>query len=224
MQTILLVEDHDTMHEALAYSLTQEGYRVVQTSKGTEALDLVRERAPDLVVVNVRLPSDGLFLCRMIRYESDVVIMILTAHYDEVDHIVALEIGADDYLVRPIRLAEFLWRVRAVLRRAPSYGTASNPLKAGDLTLDLTARRVICAGQELRMTYKEFELLAMLVSHEGVVLSRAFLLKRVWKTVQRDRFKTIDVHVHRLREKIENDPSYPRRIVTVRGIGYRFDG
>ncbi len=167
---------------------------------------------------------DGLSVCRIIRNESDVPIMMLTARGSEVDRIVGLEIGADDYIVKPFSLGEFLARVRAVLRRAPSARAVVDRLESGDLTLDLIARRVTRSGEELRMTHKEFDLLATLMRNQGAVLSRDLLLERVWGYDYGGQTKTVDVHVRWLREKIEDDPSQPQRIVTVRGVGYRFEG
>jgi DNA-binding response OmpR family regulator len=171
------------------------------------------------------LPSlDGLSVCRIIRNESDVPIMMLTARGSEVDRIVGLEIGADDYIVKPFSLGEFLARVRAILRRAPSARTVIDKLEAGDLALDLIARRATRNDEELRMTHKEFDLLATLMRNQGAVLSRDLLLERVWGYDYAGQTKTVDVHVRWLREKIEPDPSRPQRIVTVRGVGYRFEG
>ncbi|HMM26831.1 MAG TPA: response regulator transcription factor [Aggregatilineaceae bacterium] len=225
MKTILLVEDDDTLRKTLAYNLSKEDYKVVQTGDGEEALALAREKAPDLIVLDVMLPSiDGLTVCRIIRAESDVPIIMLTARGGEVDRIVGFEIGADDYIVKPFSLGEFLARVRAMLRRTPAARAVVDKLEAGDLTLDLIARRATRDGVELRMTHKEFDLLATLMRNQGAVLSRDLLLERVWGYDFSGQTKTVDVHVHWLREKIEVDPSNPRRIVTVRGVGYRFEG
>ncbi|MCZ2099212.1 MAG: response regulator transcription factor [Anaerolineae bacterium] len=225
MKTILLVEDDDTLRKTLAYNLSKEDYKVVQTGDGEEALALAREKAPDLIVLDVMLPSiDGLTVCRIIRAESDVPIIMLTARGGEVDRIVGFEIGADDYIVKPFSLGEFLARVRAMLRRTPAARAVVDKLEAGDLTLDLIARRATRDGVELRVTHKEFDLLATLMRNQGAVLSRDLLLERVWGYDFSGQTKTVDVHVHWLREKIEVDPSNPRRIVTVRGVGYRFEG
>ena len=165
------------------------------------------------------LPSlDGLSVCRIIRNESDVPIVMLTARGSEVDRIVGLELGADDYMVKPFSLGEFLARVRAVLRRAPSARVIVDRLESGDLVLDLIARRVTRDGEEVRMTHKEFDLLATLMRNQGAVLSRDLLLERVWGYDYSGQTKTVDVHVRWLREKIEADPSNPQRIVTVRGV------
>ncbi len=225
MKKILLVEDDDTLRKTLAYNLTQEGYKVLQTGDGAEALTLAREHSPDLIVLDVMLPSlDGLSVCRIIRNESEVPIIMLTARGSEVDRIVGLEIGADDYIVKPFSLGEFLARVRAILRRSPSSRGVVDKLESGDLVLDLIARRATRDNKELRLTHKEFDLLATLMRNQGAVLSRDLLLDRVWGYDYGGQTKTVDVHVRWLREKIEDDPSHPRRIVTVRGVGYRFEG
>jgi DNA-binding response OmpR family regulator len=225
MKTILLVEDDDTLRKTLAYNLSKEQYTVVQTGDGAEALQLARDKTPDLIVLDVMLPTlDGLSVCRIIRNESDVPIMMLTARGSEVDRIVGLEIGADDYMVKPFSLGEFLARVRAILRRRPSARAVVDRLESGDILLDLIARKVTRGGEELRMTHKEFDLLAMLMRNQGAVLSRDLLLERVWGYDYSGETKTVDVHVRWLREKIEVDPSDPKRIVTVRGVGYRFEG
>ncbi len=224
-KTILLVEDDDTLRKTLAYNLSKEEYTVIQTGDGAEALDLAREKTPDLIVLDVMLPSlDGLSVCRIIRNESDVPIVMLTARGGEMDRIVGLEIGADDYMVKPFSLGEFLARVRAVLRRVPPAHSVVDRLESGDLTLDLIGRRVMRGSTELRMTHKEFDLLATLMRNQGAVLSRDLLLERVWGYDYSGQTKTVDVHVRWLREKIEEDASNPLRIVTVRGVGYRFEG
>ncbi len=225
MKKILLVEDDDTLRKTLAYNLSQEGYKVFQSGDGAEALDLARDHSPDMIVLDVMLPSlDGLSVCRILRNESDVPIVMLTARGSEVDRIVGLEIGADDYIVKPFSLGEFLARVRAILRRAPSARVVVDRLESGDLMLDLIARKATRGGKELRMTHKEFDLLATLMRNKGAVLSRDLLLDRVWGYDYSGQTKTVDVHVRWLREKIEDEPSRPRRIVTVRGVGYRFEG
>ncbi len=226
MKKILLVEDDDTLRQTLAYNLAKEDYDVIQTGDGGDALNLAREKTPDLIVLDVMLPTlDGLSVCRIIRNESDVPIIMLTARGSEVDRIVGLEIGADDYIVKPFSLGEFLARVRAILRRTPSSThTVIDRLESGDLLLDLIARRVTRNAEELRMTHKEFDLLATLMRNRGAVLSRDLLLERVWGYDYSGQTKTVDVHVRWLREKIEEDPSNPQRIVTVRGVGYRFEG
>lgn len=224
---VLLVEDDPNMRKSLAYNLEKEGYAVVQTGDGAEALELAREHTPDLVVLDIMLPNlDGLSICRILRNESDVPIVMLTARDSEVDRIVGLEIGADDYIVKPFSLGEFLARVRAVLRRVPAAHAATDQLESGDLKLDLIGRKATRNDKEFKkpLTHKEFDLLAMLMRNKGAVLSRDLLLERVWGYAYSGETKTVDVHVRWLREKIEEDPSQPQRIVTVRGVGYRFEG
>ncbi|MBI5931051.1 MAG: response regulator transcription factor [Chloroflexi bacterium] len=224
MKKILVVEDESTMRETLVYNLSKEGYKVLHTGDGAEGLDMARENQPDLIVLDLMLPSlDGISICRILRNESSVPIVMLTARDSDVDRIIGLEIGADDYIVKPFNLGEFLARIRAVLRRAPANHTVTDKLESGDLTLDLIARRATRNGEELRLTHKEFDLLAALMRNKGAVLSRDLLLERVWGYEYSGQTKTVDVHVRWLREKIEEDPSRPARLVTVRGVGYRFE-
>ena len=224
-KTILLVEDDNTLRDTLAYNLSQRDYQVIQTGDGAEALTLAREHTPDLIVLDVMLPTlDGWSVCRIIRKESDVPIMMLTALGGEVDRIVGLEIGADDYMTKPFSLGEFLARVRATLRRVPSLRGVVDKLESGDLILDPIARRVTRGIEGLRMTNKEFDLLATLMRNQGTALSRDLLLEQIWGRDRSSQTKTVEVHVRWLREKIEVDPSTPLRIVTVRGVGYRFEG
>lgn len=222
---ILLVEDEVILRETLAYNLTKEGYDVAESGDGAQALQMARGARFDLIVLDIMLPGlDGLSLCRILRKEQPTPIIILTARGGEVDRIVGLESGADDYIVKPFSLGEFLARVRAVLRRAPSQPTRTDRLESGDLVVDLTARRASLAGRELKLSHKEFDLLAMLMRNKGAVLSRSLLVERVWGYEPIGDERTVDVHVRWLREKIEPDPATPQRIVTVRGVGYRFEG
>ncbi len=222
---LLIVEDETTLRETLAYNLTQEGYQVTQTGDGAEALELARADKFDLIVLDIMLPGlDGLSFCRILRREQATPIIMLTARGGEVDRIVGLESGADDYIVKPFSLGEFLARVRAVLRRTPSAALRADRLESGDLALDLTGRRVSVGGREIKLSHKEFDLLSALVRNKGAVLSRDLLLDQVWGYDHIGDDRTVDVHVRWLREKIEADPSEPQRIVTVRGVGYRFEG
>jgi DNA-binding response OmpR family regulator len=233
MATILLVEDETTLLETLAYNLQEEGYKVLSAEDGEEALALIRSEQSDLVVLDVMLPTlDGLTVCRRVRKDKSVAhipIILLTARGTEADKIDGLESGADDYIVKPFGLGEFLARVRAVLRRAPTqtpHGTraGAEQLVSADLRLDLAARRAFRGEEELQLTFKEFDLLAELMRNQNVVLSRDLILTRVWGFDYYGDKRTVDVHVRWLREKIETDASNPRRIVTVRGVGYRFEG
>jgi DNA-binding response OmpR family regulator len=220
---LLLVEDDETLRETLAYNLTREGYDVTQAGDGVVGLDLARERRPDLVVLDIMLPGlDGLTVCRTLRRDSDVPIVLLTARSGEVDRIVGLDSGADDYVVKPFSLGELLARLRAVMRRGRSESATT--LQAGDLTLDLLAHRAFGGKASLNLTPKEFDLLAELIRHRGTVLTRELLVERVWGFDFGGDTRTVDVHIRALREKIEEDPAEPNRIQTVRGLGYRFEG
>jgi DNA-binding response OmpR family regulator len=226
MARILLVEDETTVRETLASSLQAEGYDVLTATDGVAGLRRAREDTPDLIVLDLMLPElDGLSLCRILRRESDVPIIMLTARGTEMDKITGLETGADDYVVKPFSTGELLARVRANLRRAEGTGRQSRTrLQSGELTLDLVARRVYRGDEELRLTHKEFDLLAELMRNKGAVLSRDLLLNQVWGYDYVGDSHTVDVHVRWLREKVEDDPSSPVRITTVRGVGYRFEG
>ncbi len=222
---VLIVEDETTLRETLAYNLEHEGYEVAKSGDGAEALDMARAEPFDLIVLDIMLPNlDGLSFCRILRKEQTTPVIMLTARGGEVDRIMGLESGADDYIVKPFSLGEFLARVRAVLRRAPALTAHTDRLEAGNLQLDLTARRAYLGENELKLSHKEFDLLAALVRNRGAVLSRDLLVEQVWGYDRVGDDRTVDVHVRWLREKIEADPSTPQRIVTVRGVGYRFEG
>jgi DNA-binding response OmpR family regulator len=223
MTKLLLVEDDQTLRETLAYNLKHEGYEVIQASDGVAALDLAREHKPDLVVLDIMLPGlDGLTVCRTLRHEFEVPIVLLTARSGEVDRIVGLDSGADDYIVKPFSLGELLARLRAVMRRGRS--DSSTKLQSGDLMLDLVAHRAFRGHASLSLAPKEFDLLAELIRHRGAVLTRDLLVQRVWGFDFGGDTRTVDVHIRMLREKIEEDAANPQRIQTVRGIGYRFEG
>lgn len=222
MTKLLLVEDDQTLRETLVYNLRREGYEVIQAGDGVSALDLAREHKPDLVVLDIMLPGlDGLTVCRTLRREREVPIVLLTARTGEVDRIVGLDSGADDYVVKPFSLGELLARLRAVMRRG--RGDSATKLKSGDLTLDLIAHRAYRGEASLNLAPKEFDLLAELIRHKGAVLTRDLLVQRVWGFDFGGDTRTVDVHIRMLREKIEPDPADPQRIQTVRGIGYRFE-
>jgi len=223
MTKLLLVEDDQTLRETLAYSLAREEYEVIETDNGVTALDLARKHKPDLIVLDVMLPGlDGLTVCRTLRHEMNAPIVLLTARSGEVDRIIGLDTGADDYIVKPFSLGELLARLRAVLRRGRRE--PETKLQAGDLTLDLVGHRASRARQLLNLSPKEFDLLAELIRHKGAVLTRDLLLQRVWGFDFSGDTRTVDVHIRWLREKIEDDTANPRRIETVRGLGYRFEG
>ncbi|MCS6871328.1 MAG: response regulator transcription factor [Anaerolineae bacterium] len=228
MAKILIVEDDVTLADTLADNLKEEGYEVFSTRDGENALALIRSKLPDLIVLDIMLPTlDGLSVCRIIRKDPTTLhipIIMLTARGTEVDKIVGLESGADDYIVKPFGLGEFLARVRAVMRRMPGRPALQDELLSGDLRVDLAGRRVFRGNQELRLSHKEFDLLSELMRNQGAVLSRDLILTKVWGYEYFGDKRTVDVHVRWLREKIEDDASNPQRIVTVRGVGYRFEG
>lgn len=225
MATILLVEDERVLADTLRYNLEQQGYTVLTAGDGVQALATARQQSPDLIILDVMLPRlDGFSVCRILRGESDVPIIMLTARQDEIDRIAGLEFGADDYVVKPFSLGELLARVRAILRRGrQDVLNRREVLQAGELRVDTGSRRVWRGQQELTLSAKEFDLLACLMRHRGLALSRDLLLERVWGYDFLGDSRTVDVHVRWLREKIEPDPSQPIYIHTVRGTGYRFE-
>jgi DNA-binding response OmpR family regulator len=225
MTTILIVEDDNTVRETLALNLRAEGYEVLSAADGEAGLKAARDGGPDLVILDVMLPRlDGLTVCRILRRESDVPILLLTARGTEADKIIGLETGADDYIVKPFSLGEFLARVRAGLRRGRSARPEPTELASGNLRLDLAARRAYRGEVEVPLAPREFDLLAVLMRNRGAVLTRELLLARVWGDSFQGDARTVDVHIRWLRQKIEADPSDPQRITTVRGVGYRFEG
>lgn len=231
-EKILIVEDEPTLQETLAYNLEKQGYHIEVASDGKSALDKFRRTAPQLVVLDIMLPVlDGFEVCRVLRQESNVPILILTAKDEEIDRVIGLEIGADDYLTKPFSMREFLARVKALLRRvrmdrseAPEVEISKEILHFDDLEIDLTRREVRLSSKPINLKPKEYELLLFLARHKGQVLSRELILQRVWGWDFSGGSRTVDVHVRWLREKIEADPTNPHRIVTVRGAGYRFEG
>lgn len=224
MTSILVVEDEATVRETLSLNLRAEGYEVLTAENGEIGLRMARETNLDLIVLDVMLPElDGLTVCRVLRKEGNVPIILLTARGTETDKIVGLESGADDYIVKPFSLGEFLARVRAALRRGRSMAPSTD-LISGDLRLDLVSRRVYLMEEELQLAPREFELLATLMRNQGAVLTRELLLTQVWGDNFIGESRTVDVHINWLRQKIETDPSSPERIQTVRGVGYRFEG
>ena len=225
MPTILIVEDDDTVREALSAGLESEGYEVILSDNGLDGLKQAKEEGPDLILLDLMLPEmDGLSVCRALRRNSDVPIIMLTARGTEMDKIVGLETGADDYVVKPFSLGELLARIRSLLRRTRNDKQENQmQLTSGNVSLDLTSRRVSKDDAEVHLTQKEFNLLAELMRNKGAVLSRDLLLEKVWGYSYVGNTHTVDVHIRWLREKIELDPSKPVRIVTVRGVGYRFE-
>jgi DNA-binding response OmpR family regulator len=224
---ILLVDDEQSIQTLLSYPLRKEGYEVVQASDGREALDRFGEASFDLVILDVMMPRlDGLEVCRRLRTRSDVPIIMLTAKAEEIDKVVGLEMGADDYITKPFSMREFRSRVKAALRRGamrrPDDEDRDAPLEALDLKIDLAKRRVDVRGKEIPTTFVEFEILTALALSPGRVFSREMLLTRVWGDSSYRDPRTIDVHIRHLREKLERDAKMPEYLFTVRGVGYRF--
>jgi DNA-binding response OmpR family regulator len=223
-EKILLVDDEPTLLDTLALNLRASGYEVVTASDGAAALEVARAESPDLIVLDLMMPElDGLTVCRTLRQVSDTPILVLTARTGELDKIIGLESGADDYMTKPFSLGELQARLRALLRRAGPR-RLSDEVRSGDLVLNLVSRRAYLGEKELVLSPKEFSLLVELMRHQGAVLSRDLLLTRVWGYDFFGDSRTVDVHVRWLCEKIEENPSQPGRITTVRGIGYRFEG
>jgi len=236
---ILIVEDEPTLLETLEYNFQRQGYEVSTADNGRLALEIARREQPEVIVLDVMLPGlDGIEVCRILRQEMSVPILMLTARADEVDKVVGLEVGADDYLTKPFSMRELIARVKALLRRvrlireevtaqadqSDEFSRTGQVLAFDDLTIDLRRREIIRGEELLPMKPKEFELLVFLARNRGMVLSRDLILERVWGWDYVGDSRTVDVHVRWLREKIELDPAHPVRIVTVRGIGYRFEG
>jgi DNA-binding response OmpR family regulator len=225
--TIMLVDDEESIQKLLTYPLEREGYRVVQARDGEEALRRFSEQPVDLVVLDVMLPRlDGLEVCRRLRTGSAVPIIMLTARDDEVDKVLGLELGADDYITKPFSIHEFRSRIRAVLRRATLVAEqreqSDGSIFSDGLAIDPAKRTVTVADEPVQLTYVEFEVLHTLAMHPGRVYTRQALLESVWGDSAYREPRTIDVHIRHLREKIEADPREPAYIFTVRGVGYRF--
>jgi DNA-binding response OmpR family regulator len=232
-EKILIVEDEPALQETLAYNLARQGYAVEVAGDGQTALETARRTRPDMIVLDIMLPVlDGIEVCRILRQEMNAPILMLTARDDEIDRVIGLEMGADDYMTKPFSMREFLARVKAHLRRVRlireeiDTEAAQNKeiLRFGNLTLDLTRREILLDGLPLAVKPKEYELLLFLARHRGMVLSRELILERVWGWDFSGGSRTVDVHIRWLREKIETDPTAPARIITVRGAGYRFEG
>ena len=230
LEKILVVDDEMSLRETLQYNLERQGYRVTTAATGLEALRLAREIKPDLILLDIMLPGiDGIEVCRILRREMQMPIIMVTARTEEVDRVVGLELGADDYISKPFSLRELMARVKAQLRRVKLSSSAQvdsvkTPLASGDLTVDPVRHQVTLRGQVLELSPKEYELLAFLVQHPGQALTREAILERVWGWEYAGGTRTVDVHIRWLRTKIEVDPANPTRIVTVRNAGYRFEG
>lgn len=228
-KTVLIVEDEDNILEAVRYNLTKEGYDVVAAADGEVGLDLARTANPDLVILDIMLPKlDGFQVCQLLRRETDTPIIMLTAKGEETDRVVGLELGADDYVTKPFSMRELLARVRALLRRSDltnqnRHAEVSSYVKTGNLTLDLVRHQATINDQPMNLKPREFALLVLLVSNNGRAFSRDQILEELWSSDYIGDIRTVDVHIRWLREKIEVDPSAPKRIITIRGIGYRFE-
>ncbi len=226
-EKILIIEDEENILEAVKYTLTQEGYDVFTSVDGEDGLEKAQEIKPDLVLLDVMLPKmDGFEVCRILRKDLEMPVFMISAKAEEIDRVVGLEIGADDYITKPFSMRELVVRVRNSLRRA-----ALNPqvdelevLKFGELEIHLTSHMAIVSGEEVSMKPKEFDLLYLLASHKGRAFTRDQILQRLWDDEYIGDVRTVDVHVRWIREKIEVNPSRPEKLVTIRGVGYRFDG
>src|SRR5512136_2460899 len=229
---VLVVEDDRTLLDVLQYNLAKEGYEVLTAADGAAGLDTARSGKPDLVILDVMLPKmDGYEVCRILRQETTVPIMMLTARTEETDRVVGLEVGADDYVTKPFSMRELMARVRAMLRRTEMMkreavsdaGTALTCLKIGDFEIDAARHRVSRGGAAIALSRMEFALLEFLARNQGQVFSRDHLLEKVWSYDFAGDTRTVDVHVSWLRHKIEADPAHPKHLVTVRGVGYKFE-
>lgn len=236
MTKILIVEDEKILRETLAYNLTNQGFDLISSGDGKEALEIIRTDPPDLMILDIMLPGmDGFEVCRQVRTRSNIPILMLTARDSEIDRVVGLEVGADDYMVKPFSMRELVARVKAMLRRGkfleaelmpktPPENDEPKSLNFGDLTIDLERREISKSGVVIEVNPKEFDLLLFMVQNKGKALSRDRILEQVWGWNFIGESRTVDVHIRWLRQKIEEDPSAPKRIVTVRGSGYMFEG
>jgi DNA-binding response OmpR family regulator len=219
--TVLIVEDNRGIRDALRVALELEGYSVLAVGDGSRALEMLSP-LPDLLILDLMLPGmSGLELCREIRRKYDVPILVLSARAEEIDRVVGLELGADDYVTKPFSMRELLLRAKAILRRTRAEGATDQTLQLRNVTIDLNRRQVRRSGQPIELTRLEFDLLAFLAEHRGQVFSRDKLMNSVWKEDERYASRTVDVHIRRLREKLEEDPTAPKLLETVRGVGYR---
>ncbi len=235
VEKILVVEDEISLQETLAYNLKKQGYEVVIAGDGPSALEVVRNSKPDLILLDIMLPGmDGFEVCRKLRSEVSTPVLMLTARDDEIDRVVGLEVGADDYLTKPFSMRELIARVKAMLRRVKIIRDEINLINSGadqrtffefdKIIIDLGRRELRVDNKIVNLKPKEFELLIYLIRHKNQVLSRDQILESVWGWEYIGDSRTVDVHVRWLREKIEEDPSNPKRIITARGAGYRFEG
>lgn len=231
-ELILVVDDELTLQETIAFQLTRQGYEVVTSADGEDALDKARVQRPDLIILDIMLPKlDGFEVCRILRQEMNTPILMLTARDDEIDRVVGLEVGADDYLTKPFSMRELLARVKALLRRVRLIKEDaifvkeqdSEVLRIGGLVIDLNRHEIRRNNEVINLKPKEYELLICLAKHPGRVYSREMLLEQIWGWEYIGNSRTVDVHIRWLREKIEDDPANPRHLITVRSAGYRFE-
>ena len=234
-ETILIVEDEFALRETLLYTLHKEGFTVHTAADGCSAVDIARKLKPDLILLDLMLPQmDGFEVCRVLRREMNTPIIMLTARDGESDRVTGLEVGADDYLTKPFSMRELLARVKAQFRRSrlareemnksPESVNQHEKLVFGNLVINITRREVLLDGEVLQLRPQEYNLLLFLAEHKGELLKREFILERLWGWNYVGESRTVDVHIRWLRQEIEADPQIPKRIVTVRGGGYRFDG
>jgi two-component system OmpR family response regulator len=223
---ILIVEDDPNILEALKYNLAKEGYDTLTSIDGTQAVEAARATKPDLIILDIMLPKmSGFEVCRILRKEMDVPIIMLTARDDEIDKVTGLDLGADDYMTKPFSMRELMARVRALLRRMEVKTVIPETVaKFGDLEIDTSHHVITRAGVTLNLSPKEFDLLVFLAANKSLVFSRDQLLEKVWGYEYTGDTRTIDVHIRWLREKIENNSEEPKRLITVRGVGYKFEG
>ena len=229
--TVLIVEDEDNLLAPLTYNLEREGYRVVTATDGAEGLELARAESPNLVILDIMLPTmDGIQVCRILRSESGVPILMLTAKGEELDKVLGLEMGADDYMTKPFSMRELIARVKTILRRAELSPTSADGrtsggvITSGDLSIDMEARRVSLGGVPVKLKPKEFDLLSLFAGHPGKAFTRDDILDRIWGGKENIDRRTVDVHVRWIRQKLGEGDGAPRRIITIRGHGYRFEG
>lgn len=230
-EKILIVEDELTLQETLAYNLEHQGYKVITASDGNTAIKLAKEAEPDLILLDIMLPGmDGFEVCRIVRQDMTVPILMLTARDDEIDRVVGLEVGADDYLTKPFSMRELIARVKALLRRVRIMQSKNEeeqdhkPFQFTNLRIDESRHEVLLDDQPLNLKPKEYDLLLYLARHRGLILSREQILEEVWGWDYFGDSRTVDVHIRWLREKIEIEPANPKRIITIRSAGYRFEG
>jgi len=228
----LVVEDDSTLLGVIKYNLVKEGYTAITASDGAQAVESARKERPDLVILDIMLPKlDGLEVCRILRHESNIPIIMLTAKSEEIDKVVGLEIGADDYMTKPFSVKELMARIKALLRRSEMAGQQSDPsttahlsaIRAGDFEIDVERHTFSCRSTAIELTPKEFDLLVCLMRNKGRVMSRDHLMEKVWGYDFDGDSRTVDVHIRWLRGKIEDDAAQPRHLITVRGVGYKFE-